>query len=359
MFKAAQLASTALCFVIGWSHLTGEVSCADESFLDNFMVPEPTSSDRSPVTWKSIGSDIVVENGSLIIGNQRWGLGGALVEGFRAGDISVETQFRILEGTQFGIALRLDEKESDCYLAELNIASAELMRCGSHQLSNSVSTDFDPRQEDVVMRMQISGDQLNVWAWPADETQPGKPLLTTRDSRYSEGVVGIFVNSADQRRTKAAVRYFKVSEPGLRGDFNDNGQLDADDMDLLSKQVRSLEGDLEFDLNDDGQIDQLDRSQWINVIANSFVGDSNLDGTFDVNDLVTVFIWGKYMTSGEAGWGEGDWNGDGHFDEQDFIAAYIVGGYLQPARLAISSVPEPSSLTLLVLGLLALTRRLR
>ena len=41
-------------------------------------------------------------------------------------------------------------------------------------------------------------------------------------------------------------------------------------------------------------------------------------------DLVQVFIFGKYETKQPAGWAEGDWNCDGVFNADDLIAAMVA-----------------------------------
>ncbi|MCA9153019.1 MAG: PEP-CTERM sorting domain-containing protein, partial [Planctomycetales bacterium] len=56
-------------------------------------------------------------------------------------------------------------------------------------------------------------------------------------------------------------------------------------------------------------------------------------------------------------WGEGDWDGDGLFGTSDFATAFQDGGYEAGPRPAVSAVPEPASLTLLLLGLLPFARK--
>lgn len=86
------------------------------------------------------------------------------------------------------------------------------------------------------------------------------------------------------------------------------------------------------------------------------MGDSNLDGTFDSGDLVTVFIAGKYETDQVARWTEGDWSNDRSFDTNDFVFALQWGQYAEAPVAAV--VPEPSAIVLMLMGLL-LHRNLR
>jgi hypothetical protein len=116
-------------------------------------------------------------------------------------------------------------------------------------------------------------------------------------------------------------------------------------------------------------------------------GDADRDFDFDQSDLVRVQIAGKYLTGQPATWGEGDWNGapggsqdsppvgDGQFNQLDIIAALGAGTYLTGPYNAVRAevraangptsvghgagaevlipVPEPSTLLLAVLGLVA------
>lgn len=65
-----------------------------------------------------------------------------------------------------------------------------------------------------------------------------------------------------------------------------------------------------------------------------------------------VFAVGKYEKDVEAGWSDGDWNGDGLFNSADLVAALADGGYEQGPRPA--AVPEPETLSALLIGLIAL-----
>ena len=128
-------------------------------------------------------------------------------------------------------------------------------------------------------------------------------------------------------------------------DFDDDGDVDADDLDLLSIGVRS--SDQRFDLNQDGVADAADRNLMISQLLGTNFGDSNLDGVFNSNDLVLVFSAGEYEddVAGNSGWSDGDWNGDGDFDTSDMIAVFSAGGFTYaavPASRPISHQFDPS-----------------
>ncbi len=146
---------------------------------------------------------------------------------------------------------------------------------------------------------------------------------------------------------------FVTDTTPLRGDFNNNGEIDVDDVNMLGWKVADGMNEAEFDLTGDGLVDQQDLNEWIKAedIANSYVGDANVDGEFNSGDLVAVFGAGKYEVDEEASWDAGDWNGDHRFDSGDLVVAFEDGGYeLGPRDQGGAIVPEPSSLALLLLG---------
>ena len=146
--------------------------------------------------------------------------------------------------------------------------------------------------------------------------------------------------------------------PGVAGDYDNSGARDVADLDL---QAAAMGGDdLSFDLNEDGAVTFADREQWVVGLSNTFIGDANFDGEFNSSDFVTVFGAAKYETGQAATWSEGDWNGDGQFNSADFVAAFGGGGYESGPRDGnLQTVPEPSSIFLVGIGLLAFAARRR
>ncbi len=137
--------------------------------------------------------------------------------------------------------------------------------------------------------------------------------------------------------------------PVADGDFNQDGTITAEDIDLLCQQIRGAEPEPGFDLNDDGLVDMLDFERLVLSLIGTTPGDANLDGIFDSGDLVEVFALGQYEdeVSGNSGWADGDWNCDSEFDSEDLVAAFQQGGYVAAARPAsiVSSPMSPSWLS--------------
>ena len=149
----------------------------------------------------------------------------------------------------------------------------------------------------------------------------------------------------------------------LTGDYNQDGVLDADDIDLQSAEMKKPEGEQDlalYDHNEDNRVNEADRTIWVKDLKGTWVGDSNFDREFNSGDLVAVFAAGKYETGEMAGWAQGDWDGDMTFGSGDLVAAFSDGGYEQGEPPPVAAVPEPSSLVLALLslmGLIGITRR--
>ena len=149
----------------------------------------------------------------------------------------------------------------------------------------------------------------------------------------------------------------------LRGDYDNDQQLDAGDLDLQTGAIISGRHEVTFDLNHDGLVDGDDRLFWIEhpEMKHTYLGDANLDGQFDSADVVQVFVVGQFETGQLAFWDGGDWNADQVFDSADFVAAFSRGGYEAGPRGGGGQqpVPEPTGLVLSVLAWLVLMHRCR
>ena len=88
----------------------------------------------------------------------------------------------------------------------------------------------------------------------------------------------------------------------------------------------------------------------VTVIGDAVPGDANGDGNVDVSDLGILAT--NYGTIGGAVWADADFTADGNVDVSDLgILATNYG------TTSASAVPEPSTLCLLIFGVLALAWR--
>ncbi len=121
-----------------------------------------------------------------------------------------------------------------------------------------------------------------------------------------------------------------VAGADLRGDLNDDGVLDALDLDLCANGLISPPA---CDLNDDGKVDVEDHRTWVKDLKHTWYGDADLNLEFNNSDMVLVFVEGKYETGEVAGWEDGDWNADAIFNSSDMVTAFADGGYEKGPRL--------------------------
>lgn len=135
-----------------------------------------------------------------------------------------------------------------------------------------------------------------------------------------------------------------IAFSGRFADLNHDGQIDARDIDVMSAELLAGTEPFDLDLNRDNSINSDDRSELIEKVLNTYIGDSNLDGEFNSGDFVSVFSANEYEDgiAGNSTWATGDWNGDGEFDSGDFVTAFATGGY--EAGLRTFAVPESYSM---------------
>ena len=115
----------------------------------------------------------------------------------------------------------------------------------------------------------------------------------------------------------------------VNGDVNDDGVVDADDIDLVCGGIGSA--NTQLDLNGDGAVTSDDVELLVEGVLRTSAGDSNADGVFNSSDLIQVFNRGEYEDgiAGNSRWSDGDWNCDGDFTSADLIAAFQADTYVR------------------------------
>ncbi|QDU70628.1 dockerin type I domain-containing protein [Mucisphaera calidilacus] len=139
-----------------------------------------------------------------------------------------------------------------------------------------------------------------------------------------------------------------VVDPGLPGDFNEDGVLDSLDIDLLFANLGATTPS-DYDLNEDGTVDNADVDLLVEGAdyLNSFYGDANTDQAVDLLDLSALAS--NFEEVGKL-WADGDFNGDGYVNLLDLS---ILATNFDQSK----AVPEPASVAVLGLMAAALRRR--
>ena len=85
---------------------------------------------------------------------------------------------------------------------------------------------------DVMIELEIVGDQLSAFFWRPDEPKPIDALAITLDNTYASGRGGIIYNEDDDN-TAGVFRFAAAQDmpfvDALAGDYNNNGTVDAAD----------------------------------------------------------------------------------------------------------------------------------
>ncbi|MCA9264190.1 MAG: hypothetical protein KDA60_10100 [Planctomycetales bacterium] len=111
------------------------------------------------------------------------------------------------------------------------------------------------------------------------------------------------------------VLYYHFEEylPPIRGDLDEDRDVDAADIDLLYANLGTPEPF--YDLNEDGSVNQGDVDELVREILSSQYGDANLDRQVDTLDFS---LWNQNRFGAEAGWASADFDGNGLTDVRDF-----------------------------------------
>ena len=130
-----------------------------------------------------------------------------------------------------------------------------------------IPTDLDPYQEDVVLQLDVFGNQISAWAWRPGEDMPDAPLIATTDNSFTSGGVSLSVwnNPLVDEPVEAIFRYVHVADVHIHpGDFDNDGRVDDDDL-LIWEQGLGMhpnaapaDGDADYD----GDVDRWDFLMW-------------------------------------------------------------------------------------------------
>lgn len=248
-------------------------------------------------------------------------------------------------------------------------------------IEDTLDTDFDSPNRNHNSLGSATPVQFEGTTGPGDS---GGPLIV--DFGSGPRVVGVLNGGANPLgfdseygdiSNWAAVRYFRntnfLDENNLfgpfspPGDFDDDGDLDVNDIDILVQAISEGAFDEELDLSGNDLLNSRDIDEWRKLAgaANGFsesilLGDTNIDGRVDSADLNVVGV--HWEQRGTSGWSVGDFYGDGDTDSEDLnlIGVHWGESLSLAGPLPSQSVPEPSKtqwLLPIILVILAANRK--
>ncbi len=150
------------------------------------------------------------------------------------------------------------------------------------------------------------------------------------------------------------------------GDFDSDGDIDGDDIDLMGDAIRLGSAVDRYDLNGDSSVDVSDLDFLVrSLVGTSAVdgsgdpifgteyGDFNLDGEIELGDLTRL---GTYYGVGDK-WAEG--NANRYLDLDIELGDLTILGTYYGASNGGDAIPEPMTLSIMVCGAIGLIRRRR
>jgi hypothetical protein len=147
----------------------------------------------------------------------------------------------------------------------------------------------------------------------------------------------------------------------ITGDFDGNQSVTPFDFDLLRAEINMPPGpdDRMFDINDDTATNLTDRDAVLTAI-NRKLGDTDLDGDVDLNDLGNLASgFGKAPDQTSYGNGDTDLDFDVDLNDLGNLASNFQGGRAAAYAEFEALVPEPTAFSLLAIGAAGMVRRRR
>ena len=246
-----------------------------------------------------------------------------------AGPVSIDISPSVYESYDFESYV-IDLSDNDLLLNGKNVLAI-------HGLNRGTRSDFLIMPELIGQTLDLAPRPRPIW-YTVDGSDPRlaggtinpaasrftDPLEFDRDTRIRARVL----HNGEWSAISDAL--FEPDHQPQPGDFNNDGQRNAPDIDLLCGAWGDQESD--FDLTGDDVVDQNDLVFLVQRLMGTRIGDADLNGLFDNEDLVKVIQAGEYEDDvvDNSTWLRGDWNCDQDFSSEDIVFAFQMGGYTSP-----------------------------
>ena len=178
------------------------------------------------------------------------------------------------DGGNLVVLARVDPNTLSGYLLYFDVSANLNIQILAGGATFDIGTTFDApfnAGSEVVIQLDVIGEQLNGYAWLADDPagKPAEPQVTATDNSFAAGLAGI-AYAEDEDNTVGIFRYAAAQDTPFvdtnpsNGDFDGDGDVDGADF-LTWQRGYGLTGQLDAttgDADDDGDVDDADLALW-------------------------------------------------------------------------------------------------
>ena len=264
------------------------VTSSDESWLP--ITPESFTKGNDVINYTVLqNSDITTRTGALRIGEQRIGQEDEWFNVTQAGSgmiFVIDDEAVTVEGTSVSVGVLVNDLPADPN-NQLHVEDVDTAGTAGSIDIGAVTGGFIP-------------------------FEPATNFVGTTSFTYVANDVDPLVNAS----ASATVTVYVVTNAaqGLLGDFNNDGAVDAIDIDAMAAALRTGSTISIFDIDNSGTVDWNDYDYLITDVICTLFGDATLDLVVSLNDFgILAANFGQ-----PGGWAKGDFNGDGLIDYDDF-----------------------------------------
>jgi len=247
------------CVALLLAALCGTVQ-AGPSFFEDFS--DGVATDGTPVNWLP-GSGAYLDPGfGYVLTPEGLELVGATAAD-AAGtphtyrDLSARAQIKIIsnhtQGCVAGLGLRY-RTPTNGYWIDVESPNRFSLGHASGVYLRTVTLPFNVEETELIIRVDIVGDQIKCWCWPAGESMPEAPQITVINTAEPEGPFILWAGTVGGKAIYRWVEVISLDVPIV--DFNGDGTVDIDD---LLRLIESWgQDDPAVDLVSDGVVDKKD-----------------------------------------------------------------------------------------------------